>query len=450
MAVELPAALHGPFSLLDVEWPPEDEDHLRTCGAAYRFCATKLTDTVNPGAHGAVTYASTKNSGGHIDEANTFWADYHDDGEQKGHLQSLAASLHALADGHDLFARIVEIVKIILRMLATYVLIVLVWAAASAVISGGLAALQARGMVMILRAFAKKALAKLRQKFERYFGQKLIRAVETRLRRMLGAKAPKFAATAKRSRLGTAFGRTTALAATGAVTVLRAEAPDKHSPPPVHRPRSDPDDRAYRIGRDGAPTIGYDHDFPYDPRVKPTLDDYKSWYKWRAMLRGGQWKREDLKDGTAAYEHYMSGSGDDFEVDFARAYEEDHGIRRAVDYAVEDAMTEAMRLHKESGQSQFRMTGGVSGADSETENWQKTLGSFATWGSADVRIEGGRATMEITIHAEDRYNFNEGESDIATGKPDNENGRFETLGWARSFRAHGALTRTVTWDVPPA
>jgi hypothetical protein len=37
--------------------------------------------------------------------------------------------------------------------------------------------------------------------------------------------------------------------------------------------------------------------------------------------------------------------------------------------------------------------------------------------------------------------------DIATGAPDNENGRFSTLGWAKEFRTYGELERTVTWTI---
>lgn len=60
-------------------------------------------------------------------------------------------------------------------------------------------------------------------------------------------------------------------------------------------------------------------------------------------------------------------------------------------------------------------------------------------------------TMEITVRGEDRYNFNGGQNDIVTGAPDNENGRFTEIGWAKPFDTHGSLTRTVTWqlgDVP--
>lgn len=58
---------------------------------------------------------------------------------------------------------------------------------------------------------------------------------------------------------------------------------------------------------------------------------------------------------------------------------------------------------------------------------------------------GDEFSMQITIHAIDRYNFNKGAADIATGAPDNENGRFEVLGWARSFTTRGSVPVKVNW-----
>jgi hypothetical protein len=46
---------------------------------------------------------------------------------------------------------------------------------------------------------------------------------------------------------------------------------------------------------------------------------------------------------------------------------------------------------------------------------------------------------------EDFYNFNKGQVDIATGLPDDPNGRFEVLGWAKSFFSRATVLRTVTW-----
>lgn len=53
--------------------------------------------------------------------------------------------------------------------------------------------------------------------------------------------------------------------------------------------------------------------------------------------------------------------------------------------------------------------------------------------------------MEFTVNIRDKYNFNPGQYDIASGAPDDENGRFEALGWAKSFYSVGSATRIVTW-----
>ncbi|MDD3173815.1 MAG: hypothetical protein PHF63_09170 [Herbinix sp.] len=55
--------------------------------------------------------------------------------------------------------------------------------------------------------------------------------------------------------------------------------------------------------------------------------------------------------------------------------------------------------------------------------------------------------MVITIHEVDKYNFNKGLADIASGTPDDVNGRFAELGWAKSFMTYGEITRVVTWQI---
>ena len=67
-----------------------------------------------------------------------------------------------------------------------------------------------------------------------------------------------------------------------------------------------------------------------------------------------------------------------------------------------------------------------------------------------MKANGDAVTMTVTVHAEDRYNFNSGSADIATGLPDNANGRFEEIGWAKPFDTSGELTRTVTWKLGEA
>ncbi|GAB1646260.1 hypothetical protein [Krasilnikovia sp. MM14-A1259] len=55
--------------------------------------------------------------------------------------------------------------------------------------------------------------------------------------------------------------------------------------------------------------------------------------------------------------------------------------------------------------------------------------------------------MRITVHAYDRYTFNNGSKDIVTGEPDASNGRFAQLGWAKSFNTSGSLVRDVSWTM---
>jgi hypothetical protein len=85
----------------------------------------------------------------------------------------------------------------------------------------------------------------------------------------------------------------------------------------------------------------------------------------------------------------------------------------------------------------------------QTENWQKAIGAHPFWISAEVEQEiignNKMYTMSFLLHAEDRYNFNPGMQDIATGIPDSVNGRFEITGLAHSYMNYSTLTRTVTW-----
>ena len=192
----------------------------------------------------------------------------------------------------------------------------------------------------------------------------------------------------------------------------------------------------------------------YDPNAKPTTGDYLSWNKWRLMLRAAQVGRPDLDDATDAYAHYLDGTGTDLRIDYEEAYTEDANVRKAVDNEIASARKEAERIYRETGQTAFQMTGNPTSASklvgeypASTENWQKTLGDHTVYGTSDVVVNGNQVTMKIKVHAEDMYNFNADAKDIATGAPDNENGRFSTLGWAKEFRTYGELERTVTWTI---
>lgn len=230
---------------------------------------------------------------------------------------------------------------------------------------------------------------------------------------------------------------------------MSLQAPNSLMPPsfPLQVPsHSEPDEYGFRIGPPERPDIEWDEDFEYGSD-SPTADDYKNAAYWRAKMLGARAIRWDLDDGLDAYAHYWSNTGDPFVFDYDEAYDEDPQIRRSVDDAIARAQQSA-NGYIEQGQRDFAITGPpVPSAYPETENWQKAVGGHQQWSSADIVVNGDEVTMTVTVHAEDYYNFNRGQQDIETGQPDDANGRFTEVGWAKPFENTGELTRVVTWNV---
>lgn len=208
----------------------------------------------------------------------------------------------------------------------------------------------------------------------------------------------------------------------------------------------------YAVGPPSKPTFHWDETFEYDS-ASPGVGDWLSRAKWTAMLEGGKLARPDLDDALAAYQRYWDNSGEPLTVDYEEAYREDPNIAKNVDTEVGRTAAAVDQLVQDGQEGEFQVSGaGHASPDyPTTENWQKTLGAYQQWSSADVRVQDGMVTMTVTVHAEDHYNFNRSQADIATGASDDENGRFTELGWAKPFDTHGTVTRTVTWPVghPP-
>jgi hypothetical protein len=205
----------------------------------------------------------------------------------------------------------------------------------------------------------------------------------------------------------------------------------------------------YKLGPPTEPSLNFDHTFPFDPQEHATIGDRTSWVWWGTKAAIAS---PFLPDAVRAYRHYRDGSGADLPVDYQKAYRDDSLIKQWVDMEIMTAGKEAEQLWDGKSAS-FQMTGGPAGVPNGTsENWQKTIGAHFIWGSADVRVKcpaekNGKRIFEmtITINERDMYNFNPGSHDIASGTPDNINGRFSTLGWAREFRTLGSLVQVVAW-----
>ena len=224
------------------------------------------------------------------------------------------------------------------------------------------------------------------------------------------------------------------------------------SPSPAFTPSEDPEPyQGFHFGPPEVPQISTDEGFVYGSK-SPTLQDYLDFQVWNAKLEAAKVFRPDLDDATQMYAHYLDNTGTPMEFDLEEGCTEDSAIQTTVDSEIRKAQ-EAANHFAQTGQTNFSFTGeatttGAAGYPyPTTEDWQKTIGGFNTWSSADVTVDGNVVTMTVTVHAQDHYNFNPGQSDIATQTPDDENGRFTELGWAKPFDTYGEVTRTVTWTL---
>ncbi|MEV1286366.1 RHS repeat-associated core domain-containing protein [Micromonospora sp. NPDC049679] len=199
----------------------------------------------------------------------------------------------------------------------------------------------------------------------------------------------------------------------------------------------------------------WEDDFVYDPAEAPTIADHGSKSEWDMKRLACLWSVTfdagpcaGWGDAGEMYNHYLTGDGSDYGFDYGQAYLDDPYIAMSVDKEILDAQRAAEKLLRAAGGKSFQMTGRARNlSNPNTEEWQKAIGSHDIWASADVTVTGNVIAMRITVRAEDRYNFNRGASDIATGVPDNVNGRFAELGWAKPFNSSGTLVRDVVWTV---
>lgn len=225
----------------------------------------------------------------------------------------------------------------------------------------------------------------------------------------------------------------------------------------------------YRLGPAVRPTIHHDNGFldKYQPR-EPTAADRAHLAKWIAKLEGSEalcnarfgkhidkCSNEDLSDANAAYRHFLFGNGADRTINYERYLESDPAAANLVPNLINDFREHAEVIGKD--RTKFSVTsepytvgrGGI-GPYPKTANWQKTLGAHFLWVSGDVDISAdgnGKIWYEadLKIHVEDRYNFNPGSEDIATGTPDSENGVFEITGLAKQYMNFGTVLRHTKW-----
>lgn len=194
--------------------------------------------------------------------------------------------------------------------------------------------------------------------------------------------------------------------------------------------------------------ILWDNDFPHGSKAgQETLQDRLNWAKWQAMLDVGRGIK-NIPDAADFYAHFRDNTGTPKTFDYGRAYEEDAGVRNRVDARVNDSLQAA----NEAVAAGMTKTTLYSPATAEgpypvTQNWSKTIGGHTNYTTTNVEVSGDTVTATVTVYARDKWNFDRYKQDKHSGTPDEVNGRFEELGWAKSFDTSGSITKTYTWKV---
>ncbi len=218
------------------------------------------------------------------------------------------------------------------------------------------------------------------------------------------------------------------------------------------------------------PNIVHDHGFLDDgkgnidesKRQAPTLGDRVTKAKWEAKLNGARVLRPDLEDALDAYDHFLNDNGEELTFDYNKYVLDDRSGARTLESAIDDARAAAIGQSDVDGavtetftmQSKGVTAGGRNGRFPYpgTENWQKAIGGHVIWLEVQVEVtvdaKAKKRSFELsfTLHAEDRYNFNPGAKDIATGTPDAENGRFEVTGLGHEFMNVSTITRVIRFS----
>jgi hypothetical protein len=221
----------------------------------------------------------------------------------------------------------------------------------------------------------------------------------------------------------------------------------------------------YRMGAPSEPdNLNWDMEnnfFERQPKQNPSIGDgiKKMW--WTAKAGGGY---IFLPDASKAYLHYLYGQGKDFTFDLGKYFSDDNSGITTLKNLIMDAKEQISGLIQEPGKYQVVSdkflvgSGEYESRDTDknwapypdSENWQKAIGGFQMWTSADVTVQKLKKnelkyTMKMTFHGSDLYNFNHGDADIRTGSSDDINGDFVIKQLANQFRQYGTYQQTITW-----
>ncbi len=208
---------------------------------------------------------------------------------------------------------------------------------------------------------------------------------------------------------------------------------------------------SYKLGgKKLAPHFNFDSGYKYNSNEKPTFTDRINYFKWATIGNAAYYLAPGLEDASEQYLHYLDGTGTDRIINYTKAYNEDSVIKSYIDNEVVIMRNFAQNIYNNENKNAFEIIGTLQGIpNGSSENWQKTIGAHYIYGYGNCNIDSktGYAVMNIEFYMEDMYNFNPGMKDIKTGIPDEANGRFAVLGFAKEFKTKGTMTLTINWNV---
>jgi hypothetical protein len=226
----------------------------------------------------------------------------------------------------------------------------------------------------------------------------------------------------------------------------------------------------YRIGPPVRPSIKHDNGHLDKYRLhEPTADDRRQLVKWIAILEGSEalcnaqtgpyvpgCSGENQVDANAAYRHFLFGNGADRTINYERFLQEDASAKNLVKDIINDFQIHCSIIGKD--RMKFTVTSdsykvgnrGIAPYPASV-NWKRAIGAHFLWVSAELIASvdnNGKIWFDadVTMHMEDRFNFNVGATDVATGIPDSENGQLETSGLGKQYTNFATVTRHTRWE----
>ena len=204
--------------------------------------------------------------------------------------------------------------------------------------------------------------------------------------------------------------------------------------------------------KDNDPSRTWPNDYPFDPDFELNIFEAAGSFAWYTtyfygipVFFGGQ----GWTEAAAAWIHYTTGFGSPRETDYEVAYDEDSYIKAAVDQEIEEVKRAVKALHGDEGSFEFYSieTRGV-GSDAGGE-YQAVLGGHQIWSSGTVSYDKSACVLQvdITIKAEDFYDFNVWDGSNSDMFVNLIPGSFAALGWATPYITTGQISRTETIDL---